>query len=65
MENRRQGPIKYKELGVQRKTSKETSGLICQSIYHQQGNFYQCGQITTTNFNKNSSGSEHQLDSMI
>ena len=34
MESGRQSDVEYKRLGVQRITSKKTSRLICQSIYH-------------------------------
>ena len=65
MEERQQSDIEYKELGVQRKTGKETSGLICWSIFHWGGNIYQYNQTMTTQFNENSPGGEYQLDSMI
>ena len=34
VKERRQSNIEYKELGVQRKTSEKTSGLICGSIFY-------------------------------
>ena len=34
MKGWRQGYIKYKGSGIQKKTGKEISGLICRSIYY-------------------------------
>ena len=65
MKSGRQSDVEYKRFGVQGKTSKEINKLICQSIYHQWGNFYQCGQTIIAQFNENSSGSECQSSSVI
>ena len=57
--------LNIKRSSIQRNTRKEISGSIHGSIYHQQGNIYQCGQTITANFNKNSPGYEFQLSSKI
>ena len=65
MGSRRQSYVKYKGLGIQRTTSKETSGLICWFIYYQQGSVYQYSQITAANFDKDPSSSKCQPSSTI
>ena len=41
MKQREQSNVKYKEFGIQRETSEETSGLICQPIFYWESNIYQ------------------------
>ena len=55
-----QSHVKYERLSIQKEAGKETSGLIYQSIYHQWGNLYQCGQTTAANFDENSLSSKYQ-----
>jgi len=65
LEERRQSVAEYERFGIQRMTGEEVSRPICRSIHNQGGNIYQCGQVMTTNLNKNPFSCKHQLDSMI
>jgi len=65
MEERGLSIIEYKGLGVQKNASIKASGPIYWFIFHQQGSFYQCSQITIAHFNKNSSSSKCELNSII
>ena len=65
MEERRQSDAKYKELSIQGKTYTKVDGKICGTIYDRGGSIVECGKITITKFDENSSGSECEPDSSI
>ena len=65
MKERKQSNAKYKELSIQGKTYIEVDGKIHEIICGKEGSIIECGKITITKFNENSSSSKYKPDSSI
>ena len=65
MEEERQSDAKYKGLSIQGKTGMEVDGKIYEAVYDKRSSIDECGKITITKFDENSSGSKCEPDSLI
>jgi len=65
VEEGRQSNAKYKGLSIQGKTYMKVDGKIHGTICGRGDSIVECGKITITKFNENSSSSKCELDSLI
>ena len=65
MKEERQSDTKYEGLSIQEKTGTEVDEKIYGAICNRGGSIVECGKITITKFNENSSGSKCEPDSSI
>ena len=65
MKERRQSNAKYKELSIQREICMQVDGKICGAIHDRGSSIIECSKATITKFDKNSSSSKSEPDSMV
>ena len=65
MKERRQSNAKYKELSIQREICMQVDRKICGAIYDRGSSIIECSKATITKFDKNSSGSKCEPDSIV